>query len=336
MSFNLKTSGSIKNKKKKTSEKRKEIFTSEKHKKSIFSPKNKSDKWYLSPSLKQIYKRKTLEHGSVTASALSRSPEFSNGALMGEAENENNETTMQGEGEEESRVGKKLTDLTIKRVLILVFFMIFLVPLFSSNYWFDPTLSFNFGLDVIQNYTETFRNTSNFSINSDENLMSLCSSYILFNTIGDKVNYPLILLKTPINNTNCSYSNEELINKIRDDEKDIFSIGEYEATIDKRLFVINNSIISICRTLFICFILGISALLFSKDAQELVLRPLERILNKVNNISKNPLASKYEKLQEKPSKNGQDLETTFLENAIVKISTLLALGLGLIFFYLTL
>ena len=327
MSLNLKTSGSLKDKKKKSIEKSREI-SSEKHIKSIFTPKNNSEKWYLSPTLKEIYKRKPQENNSRTGSALSRSPEFLNSSFMVESEHQNDETTMQEEGEEESRVGKKLTDLTIKRVLLLVFIMIFLVPLFSSTYWFDSTLSYNFGLDVIQNYTETFRNNSDFLINTDENLMSLCSSYISFNTIGDKVIYPLILLKTPINNTNCSYRNEELISDLRDDEKDMFSIGEYEAAIDKRVFVINNSIISICRTFFICFILGISALFFAKDAQELVLRPIERMLTRVNNISKNPLASKYQKLQEKPSKKGQDLETIFIENAIVKISTLLALGLG--------
>lgn len=37
----------------------------------------------------------------------------------------------------ESRVGKKLSELTTKRVVVLVMILIFIVPLFSADYFFD-------------------------------------------------------------------------------------------------------------------------------------------------------------------------------------------------------
>jgi len=42
-----------------------------------------------------------------------------------------------------------------------------------------------------------------------------------------------------------------------------------------------NAILNIVRTLFITFALGFAMITFSKDAQRLVLRPIERMLRKV-------------------------------------------------------
>jgi hypothetical protein len=43
-----------------------------------------------------------------------------------------------------------------------------------------------------------------------------------------------------------------------------------------------NAILNIVRTLFITFALGFAMITFSKDAQRLVLRPIERMLRKVS------------------------------------------------------
>ena len=42
-----------------------------------------------------------------------------------------------------------------------------------------------------------------------------------------------------------------------------------------------EAILNLCKTLFICFVLGIAAHYFTKDAQSLVLEPLERMIEKV-------------------------------------------------------
>lgn len=46
-----------------------------------------------------------------------------------------------------------------------------------------------------------------------------------------------------------------------------------------------NSILNIIRTFFIILVLGLGALFFSKDANDLVLRPLERMIKTVGSIS---------------------------------------------------
>ena len=51
-----------------------------------------------------------------------------------------------------------------------------------------------------------------------------------------------------------------------------------------------NGILNIVRTLFVTFALGFAMIIFNKDAQRLVLRPIERMLRKVKEVSENPLA----------------------------------------------
>jgi hypothetical protein len=52
---------------------------------------------------------------------------------------------------------------------------------------------------------------------------------------------------------------------------------------------IKRSIISIFKTIFVCIVLTFGAMMFSKDANDLVLRPIERMIDKVNKIAKNPI-----------------------------------------------
>lgn len=50
-----------------------------------------------------------------------------------------------------------------------------------------------------------------------------------------------------------------------------------------------NAILSILRTIFVSFLLGGASMLFSKDVEDIVLSPVENMLNKVKRISENPL-----------------------------------------------
>jgi class 3 adenylate cyclase len=112
--------------------------------------------------------------------------------------------------------------------------------------------------------------------------------------------------------------------------------------------------LSLGRTVCVIFVLGISAMFFSRDANALVLMPLENMMSLMRQISKNPLVAttlgrkqQHEKEQEKKraakrkgrgggggccqkrdQKQVQTLETKTLETTLVKLGSLLALGLG--------
>lgn len=53
---------------------------------------------------------------------------------------------------EESKVGKKLSDLTTRRVIMLVLAMMFSVPIFTVSTYIDDNDSYTFGLQIIQSF----------------------------------------------------------------------------------------------------------------------------------------------------------------------------------------
>ena len=105
-----------------------------------------------------------------------------------------------------------------------------------------------------------------------------------------------------------------------------------------------ESTTNILRTTFICVVLSMASIFFTRDAQTMVLDPLERMIEKVKAIAKNPLVAASEEVNEagimsfwqkneenknqKQIEEEQQYETAVLERAIVKIGHLLALGFG--------
>jgi hypothetical protein len=109
--------------------------------------------------------------------------------------------------------------------------------------------------------------------------------------------------------------------------------------------------LNIAKTIFVCIVLTLAAIFFTKDANELVLIPIERMVEKVKRIAKDPLGigdkdseviDIYE-LEEQDNKNScleklkcaknktdeeDQFETTIIEQTIVKIGILLAIGFG--------
>lgn len=55
---------------------------------------------------------------------------------------------------EESKVGKKLSDLTTRRVILLVLAMMFSVPLFTISTYQEENNSFTFGLELIKAFND--------------------------------------------------------------------------------------------------------------------------------------------------------------------------------------
>ncbi len=59
-----------------------------------------------------------------------------------------------------------------------------------------------------------------------------------------------------------------------------------------------NAILSIFRTLFVCMVLSAASYYFINDANKLVLNPIERMLEKVRLIQRNPLAAASDEVQQ--------------------------------------
>eukprot|EP00397_Hematodinium_sp_SG-2012_P003342 GEMP01003350.1.p1 GENE.GEMP01003350.1~~GEMP01003350.1.p1 ORF type:complete len:1014 (+),score=182.63 GEMP01003350.1:101-3142(+) len=133
--------------------------------------------------------------------------------------------------------------------------------------------------------------------------------------------------------------------------------GQFIFYFDQRTKVAIEALLNIMQTLFVVFVLALGALFFSKDANTLVLAPIERMIAKMEKIRDNPLAAmklgdeeyRREEQQRKAREAGilpiqtgpkwkfwaksntptkEPMETAILEKTIIKIGGLLALGFG--------
>jgi len=138
---------------------------------------------------------------------------------------------------------------------------------------------------------------------------------------------------------------------------DTFEDWHFAFYFDLRPFVEKESIFSLVITVFVCLALSSASLLFSNDANTLVLYPVENMIAKVEMIRNNPLLatkvadeefkaeemhrarlrkqeqSKVQALLEalmctRKESTNELMETVILEKTIIKLGSLLALGFG--------
>jgi hypothetical protein len=132
-------------------------------------------------------------------------------------------------------------------------------------------------------------------------------------------------------------------------EEEFFMIAYFDISKDANLngwlgkiFFLSN-FLGMGRTIFVCIVLAVASAFFTQDANQLVLTPIESMLNKVKRIAKNPLSAsrieeedaiatealkKMDKNLLKAKQEFDSFETSILEKTIVKIGALLALGFG--------
>lgn len=147
----------------------------------------------------------------------------------------------------------------------------------------------------------------------------------MFEDLGSH-DFPLIYLSIP--NLPYHFESDKLA-KLRFEEKEAFSVENsptetFDAIIDISLKARLNAAIGIIRTVFVSLLLTLGAFFFHKDANELALAPIERMIQKINKIASNPLSKELHLV----ANDSKSLETTSIENAIIKIGRLLALGFG--------
>ncbi|EGR30957.1 hypothetical protein IMG5_120200 [Ichthyophthirius multifiliis] len=239
----------------------------------------------------------------------------------------------------ETKIGSVLTDITTKRVIILIFSIIVSIPLFSTETYSEQNItSLKTGLDFLQLMRE------------QQNVQII--NWTIQNYINDHINrqdirYEVIFLKI----NEIIYKDSLQLQKLRESEQIIYEtnlennqLESYNLIYSVRKDAELNAILSISRTLVLILILVVSSIFFNKDSNEIVVDPIVRMLVKIKMISENPLEaariSEDEAVAEEEYKktlNKKELEillrkkqyeTTILETTIIKIGGLLALGFG--------
>lgn len=236
---------------------------------------------------------------------------------------------------QESHVGQKLSDLTTRRVIVIVLIMMFSIPILSLDTYRDTPNSFKYGLQLIARYDDegdTAGSTMAFDLflSEHESTRNPVVSVNADGTQWDDPGLPLDDLRTI----------EVLIATTNGDT--------YVSVHDNRDNIRLSAGLSIGQTCFICLVLTLAAMCFSSTTNKLVINPIESMIHKVRKIAKNPLeaaqeeenqALAFERFMQAEARKGRGkkdkkkdkeapYETVILESTIVKIGALLAIGFG--------
>ena len=221
-----------------------------------------------------------------------------------------------------SRLGDQLSESTTRRVIIMILIMLIILPLLL---YFPNNNGREFGTKMLHNF------------NLDDTLNSETKQYFLdqFITIIKK-NYDsryIVLLNiepyNSINITNPYLLYESNLDSLRENAKYIENFSNTDSSnVFYNTYIIynltslvrQNATFSILMTIFVAIMMIGGSLIFTNDAQRLVIAPIERMTNMVEAVAADPLAPlHFDHSNEKGNSAGQ-YETRLLEKTIEKIT----------------
>ena len=162
------------------------------------------------------------------------------------------------------------------------------MPLFTINTYKPENVYFEYGLQLLGDYTDEV---------SSERFISLFDNYI-----EKHKDIPMPITNViAVGSSSKSYDDKSVtLSDYRPYELEIVKISEgtVVGVFDFKYTVNLTAGLGIARTIFICCILSIGAIFFSRDALQLVIKPIEGMISKVNRIAKNPLEAAQEEENE--------------------------------------
>lgn len=176
--------------------------------------------------------------------------------------------------------------------------MLFSFPLFTPTFWFDEPSSLDYGLSLIYKLNpQTVAGKIAFSdtvlVQSQIERTPLIRLYINPDTVRSQSKKDTSLI--------LDWESEGVqLSSLRSNEKEIIQLEKlpenqiYLAIYDTSSDVKFNAALGIAQTFMVCIVLSAGAGMFSKLSTDLVIAPIENMIEKVNNIAKDPLAAANE------------------------------------------
>lgn len=224
----------------------------------------------------------------------------------------------------ESRIGRKFTELTTKRVISIVLLLLVLLPLCEVSVYVNQSMtSWTYGTEAISNSFGT------------EKWMTVVQRFITYHEADSR---PLLFFSIQSPGLSFTWNKHENLDNLRLTEKYIAVAGDVVAVFDLRADTKLEAELSLFRTFFICLTFAIGVYYLTKDANDMVIVPIEKMMHKIKRISENPLSPMDERLNDVYDLDTvqrccnittvREKETAVLENSILKICALLGLSFG--------
>jgi len=230
----------------------------------------------------------------------------------------------------QSKVGGLLSDSITQRVITIVLCMLFFVPILQpviqnqENEYATEVLAHFMDQGSVQ---EQYVAYEAFLDNARNLLSVVVTPEISFDVTTDDLVYINAQTNYTTNFVDYSTLNDRRTGNMPK-EIDEYSITSGSYTVDAKFDLWDDesraSRNQIILVIFVSFMLVSGSVVFQADAQRLVLDPIERMMNMVEAVSKDPL----QPLQFQHGDGDGEYETMLLETTIEKITGLLRVGFG--------
>ena len=255
-------------------------------------------------------------------------------------------------------ISSRFEDFSSKKMIILTIFLLIAIIIFNPNYYFSKTSEIEYGIQLfndiekenITKLNQTFNLYINYFKDKDKNPIIYANIYG-FEYINKQFHSKLRLTELLFYYDKCQgIRNPDKTENIENDNflKYLVNLGiipSVTALLNKCIAIFDNryqskliSKLNIIKTSLILIIFTIGFLSFCVDIENLVLKPIENMTTKIENMAKNPISSMDDNNNNniKDTKNClsctksniEMLETQVLEKKISKICSMLALGFG--------
>lgn len=201
---------------------------------------------------------------------------------------------------EPSRVGKQLSDLTTRRVIVLVLFMIITLPLLESATYTVTVTPGEAGLQPVHELAAINPQSREFndslSYYATDNLRPLfitvygISNAVINSIVGFTVTDQDVLRDyrtTEIDSTQVSTCYDAVTKLEIPGSSACLSYAYFDA----RGTAIQDAYLNILKTIFVIVVLAAGVIMLTNDAENLVIQPIERMVEKVMQLAKDPLGS---------------------------------------------
>jgi hypothetical protein len=218
-----------------------------------------------------------------------------------------------------SRLGDQLSESTTRRVIIMILIMIIILPLLL---YFPDNQGREFATRMVQNFnTDTSQNAASQQVVLDTFLSSMQQNYN-----NRYVDYFDVQPLAPLNPDSPYVYFKANLDGVRKNAQVMESL---EATIsgddyytrvvfNVTSLVRQSATFSILMTIFVAIMMIGGSLVFTNDAQRLVIAPIERMMNMVEAVAADPLATLH--FEDDGGNEAGRYETRLLETTIEKIT----------------
>ena len=248
------------------------------------------------------------------------------------------EDTIDKINKDESKIGKLLSESTIKKVIVVILFLMFSVPVFDIDNYYPESTGWDFLVGFVAKALKDDKVPLAKINQVVTDAMKSKESLEIYSTI--------IIFETPF--AEMSSHNAESIDSLRitdigisESEVDVEEIlarrpslsrngndNFITVIVDYREFNKLDSIFSMVKIIFICLIIMYLLSSFNEHTSELIINPIEKMVEEIRSKGEADNAD-FEKVEEKSSNN---FETTNVHQAITKISFLMMKVFGSIAF----